>query len=92
MSEADRRHRWGREDNKELVMCLLRSSPDHRGFRKRLNDIYHEKHPESDVSEQLLTGQIRSVLKCKVFSDLEIEEFRRELELQVVDSCDSSPL
>ena len=43
-------------------------------------DIYHERHPESDASEQLLAGQVRAVLKRKVFSDLELEEFRRQLE------------
>jgi len=58
-------------------------------------DIYHGQNPETTASEPLLAGQIRSVLNCKMFSDLELEEFRRELATGssvVVDSPDSSPL
>ena len=76
-------------------MCWLRSSPGQRGFRKRMYDIYHGQNPETTASEPLLAGQIRSVLNCKVFSELELEEFRRELasgSSVVVDSPDSSPL
>ena len=78
-SVTDKRHRWSREDNKELIICWMMSSPDHRGFRRRLYDVYYERHPESWASEQLWAGQVQAMLKRKVFSDLELEEIHRGL-------------
>ena len=76
---GDNRYRWSREDNKELVYCWMMSSPDRRGFRKRLYDVYHQRNPGSEATEQLLAGQVRAVIKRKVFSDVELEEVRRGL-------------
>ena len=78
-SVTDKRHRWSREDNKELIICWMMSSPDHQGFRRRLYDVYHERNPESGASEQLLAGLVRAMLKRKVFSNLEFEEIRQGL-------------
>ena len=79
-SVTDKRHRWSREDNKKLIIFLMMSSPNHWGFRRRMYDVYHERHSDSGASEQLLAGQVRAVLKCKVFSELELEEIRRGLD------------
>ena len=76
---SDNRYRWSREDNKELVYCWMISSPNRRGFRKRLYDVYHQRNPGSEATEQLLAGQVRAVIKWKVFSDIELEEICRGL-------------
>ena len=82
----DKKHRWSREDNKELICCWMLSSPERRGFRKRLYDIYQDRNPETEATEQLLAGQVRSVITRKVFSDVELEEFRRDLHICVQDT------
>ena len=79
-SVTDKRHRWNRGDNKELIICWMMSSPNRWGFRRRMYDVYHERHPDSGASEQLLAGQVWAVLKHKVFSELELEEIRRGLD------------
>jgi len=82
----DKKHKWSREDNKELICCWMLSSPERRGFRKRLYDIYQDRNPETEATEQLLAGQVRSVIIRKVFSDVELEEFRRDLHICVQDT------
>jgi len=58
---VDKRVKWTREDNKEAISCWLLSSPDNRGFRKRMLAIWKDRNPGMVISEQVLAGQVNSV-------------------------------
>ena len=78
--QSDGRRQWSRQENRELLKCWLRVNPEQRGFRKRLFEIWNARYPDRNESEQKLTGQVRAILRRKHFSDLEVEEMKRELE------------
>ena len=73
------RHRWTREENKELLLCYYAANPSERGFRVRLLQLWNDRHLGEDrqCTEQQLAGQVNSVLRRNVFSDLELAEFKR---------------
>lgn len=60
---VDKRFKWTSEDNKELINCWLLSSPDKRSFRKRMLAIWQDRNSRRVISEQLLAGQVNSVLR-----------------------------
>ena len=49
---GNRRHKWTREKNKELLHFYYAVNPDVRGFRARLFVLWHERNPSS--TSQLL--------------------------------------
>jgi len=85
----NKRQRWQHEENKELITCWLLSNSSQRGFRKRLHSLWTERNPGRPTSEQLIAGQVRAVLQRREFSDLEIEELRRDLGLLNDDPSDN---
>ena len=92
---GNRRHKWTREENKELLHCYYAVNPDVRGFRARLFELWHERNPgDSGHTEQKLCGQVSSVLRRKVFSELELAKIRSSTSqmLHTVDSSEDSSL
>lgn len=72
---------WTSDMNIELIKCWLLSQPDVRGFRKRLFAIWSECNPSMVLSEGKLAGQVYALNRRGEFSSLEIERFKRELNL-----------
>jgi len=88
---GNRRHKWTREENKELLHCYYAVNPDACGFRARLFTHWHERNMGD--SEQKLCGQVSSVLCRKVFSELELAEISSAFQiLHTVDSSEDSSL
>ena len=77
----DNRRKWSHEMNVELIKCWLLSQPDTRGFRKRLFSKWHERNPDKEMSESKLAGQVYALQRRGEFSAVEIEGFKRELNL-----------
>ena len=71
------KHRWTRLENDELLYCYYTVDPSKRGFRVRLFDLWHKRNPgHEEYTEQRLAGQVSSLLRRKVFSELELEEIK----------------
>ena len=73
------RHKWTREENIELLRCYYASAPDERGYASRLHHQWCGRNPTKTWGEQRLAGQVRSILRRKVFTDIELESFKSEL-------------
>lgn len=68
------RHSWTRE---ELLYCFNTVNPDIHGYQARLFDLWHTRNPEHvDYTIQRLAGQVLSVLRRKVFTELELSEIQ----------------
>ena len=75
------RHQWTSDMNIELIKCWLLSQPNVCCFHKRLFAIWSEHNPSMVLSEGKFAGQVYT-LNCRgEFSSLEIERFKRELNL-----------
>ena len=80
------KHRWTRQENDELLYCYFTVDPDTRGYRARLFDLWHERNPgHEDFTEQRLAGQVSSIVRRKVFSQLELEEIKSRVSFATVE-------
>ena len=71
-------HKWSREENTNRLLCYYASLPEQRGYRGRMCEKWREHYPECQRSEQNLADQVKSVLRRKVFTDVELESFKRK--------------
>ena len=69
---SDHRHRWTRDENKLLLLCYYSARPDERGYRARLHQLWKTRHGDNGYTEQKLSGQVASILRRGVFTDLEL--------------------
>jgi len=71
------KHHWTHQENAELLYCYFTVDPGTRGYQARLFDLLHERSPgHEDFTEQRLAGQVSSIMRRKVFSQLELEEIK----------------
>ena len=67
-----------REDNQLILHCYYRSNPTQRGLRKRMIEIWRECS-NFQTTSQRLADQVRTIIKKRWFSDLEIIEILQKI-------------
>ena len=73
------RKKWRIEDNKFAITCYIKvKEEDERGYRKRMHQ-YWIVEGRFDIEEQHLAYQVRSILKTKELSEVEIEALRQKV-------------
>ena len=73
------RKKWTKEDKKFVIICYLKAKEEgQRGYRKQLQQYWIEEG-RFEIEKQNLGCQIRSILKNKRLSEIEIEAFRRKV-------------
>ena len=83
------RRKWSTQENLMVMRCYLQCQPERRGYRKRMHEIWR-KNGMVEVSEQRLCDQLSTIKRCKWFSDVQIEELKKELvehQSTVVQAC-----
>ena len=75
------RHNWTRDENKKLMICYYKSKPKQKGFMRRMEMLWREKHPTATLDMKQLNNQRYSIMKKHLLSDLELEELSRLAEL-----------
>lgn len=73
------RKKWSQEENRTVMECFYLSSPNRRGYRKRMHDLWKNKGT-LDITEQRLIDQKAQIIKKKWLSDVELEEIKRNIE------------
>ena len=58
-------------------MCYFKSETSQREYRKRFHALWIEHHSESDISEQRLADQQKTIIRNNWFSETEIDEIKR---------------
>lgn len=71
------RHPWTREENRLLMTCYYNSKPHEKGFMRRMEEIWHQKRPGTELDMKQLNNQRYSIMKKHLLSDLELEELQR---------------
>ena len=75
--QRQKRLGWSKEDNRRLFECYIRSEPERRGYRKRMQDLWIARNTNEDlnkVSEQRLADQVRQIKIKKWLENVEQEE------------------
>ena len=75
------RMKWTKEMNKAVMKCYIKSSPDRRGYRKRMMAIWSEEGI-CEITEQRLACQARAIKTNGWLSAVEIEEIRRQITVE----------
>ena len=75
------RMKWTKEMNKVVMKCYIKSSPDRRGYRKRMMVTWSEEGI-CDITEQRLACQARAIKTNGWLSAAEIEEIRRQITVE----------
>ena len=75
------RMKWTKEMNKIVMKCYIKSSPDRRGYRKRMIAIWSEEGI-CEITEQRLACQARAIKTNGWLSAIEIEEIRRQITVE----------
>lgn len=70
------RMKWKKPMNKVVMKCYIRSDPSIRGYKKKMWAIWNEE-VTLEISEQRLVDQARTIKTNGWFSDLELEEIKR---------------
>ena len=73
--------KWTKQLNRIVIKCYLKSLPSIRGYRKRMLKIWSEIGL-FELNEQKLAGQALAIKTNGWISDLEIEEIKREINLE----------
>jgi len=76
------KHRWSVEENKEVLYCYYAVSLSLRGYRVRLYDLWSQRNPERDVTEQRLADQALSLLRRNVFTSVELQYLQQQASSQ----------
>ena len=79
------RKKWKKSINIIVYDCYLRSSPEKRGYRKRLKKLWDEKGV-FETTEQRLADQVRAIKTNGWLTKLEIEEIERKINAPQVNS------
>ena len=70
------RKKWTKEDNKFAITCYLKVKKEvHSGYRKQMRQYWIEEG-RFEIEEQHQACQVRSILKTKKLSEVEIEALR----------------
>ena len=73
------RKKWTKEDNKFSITCYLKAKQEcQRGHRKRMHQHWIVEG-RFEIEKKLLAFQVRSILKTKKLSEVEIEALRRKV-------------
>ena len=83
--QTRKRLKWEKEVNRIVIECWVRSLPTKRGYRKRMKRLWDEKGV-FEVSEQRLADQARAIRTNDWLTTVEIEEVKRNVEEEKVDS------
>ena len=83
--QTRKRLKWEKEVNRIVIECWVRSVPTKRGYRKRMKRLWDEKGV-FEVSEQRLADQARAIRTNDWLTTVEIEEIKRNVEEEKVDS------
>jgi len=79
-------------ENDELLYCYYSVDPETRGYRARPFDLWHEQKPgREEFTEQRLAGQVSSVLRRKVFFQLELEKIKSRTRSVTCEAATDSP-
>jgi len=70
-----KRRKWTTDENRMLMRYYYESEPEKRGYRQRLYRLWRSSGL-GEASEQRLSDQVRTILKHRWFSQLELEEIR----------------
>ena len=76
--QIPRHRKLTREDNKLALYCCFRSSPDKRGYRKNMIEIWTE-FGRFKATNQILADLVRTIIKNGWFSGLEILEIHQQI-------------
>ena len=63
------------------MICYYKSKPKQKGFMRRMEMLWREKHPTATLDTKQLNNQRYSIMKKHLLSDLELEELSRLAEL-----------
>ena len=80
-NQRPRRKVWTREANQLALHCYFRSNPTHKGYRKRMMEIWQE-HSNFQTTSQILALQVRTIIKKGWLSDLEMIEILHKINYQ----------
>ena len=78
INQRPKRKAWSREDKQRALRCYFRSNPTQRGYKKGMMDIWQELSYFQTASQRL-TEQVRTIIKKRWFSELEIIEIRQKI-------------
>ena len=68
-----------KEDNKFAIICYLKAKEEgERGYRKRMHQ-YWKEDGRFEIKEQHQVCQVRSILKTKKLSEVEMDALRRKV-------------
>ena len=84
LEEQPLKKKWTVTENKKVMMCYFVADPSHRGYSKRMHNIWLSKHPDSTISEQRLADQINVIMRRNLLTSVEIEEIQRGLSTHAV--------
>ncbi|XP_053145934.1 uncharacterized protein LOC128342556 [Hemicordylus capensis] len=59
------RKKYMKNAKKEIMIGYYKSSPTRRGYLKRMHQIWKEKHPDTEITEQRLADQRRFIIRNK---------------------------
>jgi len=72
-------HSWSRLQNENILWCYYQSrTPEAHGYRARMHLLWCNLYPDIPFNEQRVADQVLSLLRRKVFTDLELENIHRE--------------
>ena len=78
MASFSQRHSWTRQENENILRCYYQSrKPESRGYRARMYELWCNLYPDTPFNEQRIADQALSLLRRKVFTDLELENIHR---------------
>jgi len=78
MASFTNRHYWTRSENEDVLRCYYQSRrSEARGYRARMYELWRNIYPDTPFNEQTVADQALSLLRRKVFTDLELESIRR---------------
>ena len=72
------RRKWGRAENRIVMECYFKSQPNVERYRKRMFDVWNCVGP-FQTTEQRLADQVRQIKLKGWFSDIELDEIKRNL-------------
>ena len=75
--QRPKRRTWTREENQFALECYFRGNLSQRRYRKRLIKVWQERSTFQTTSQRL-SDQVRTIIKKRWFSDLELQEIQQK--------------
>jgi len=85
MSQEFARHHWTHE-NCEVLFCYYKSQLDVRGYGQRCFALWSERNPWSSYTLNNICNQARSLLRRKVFTQVELDYIKKKATGQSFDT------